>query len=107
MERIQVRARQSPHTQHGGSLSMQADNADAPSHCQDLNSFRIAQVRIPKTTEWELEGYMTSTAFMFPSRHFDGSLRLLSTPRVQRILNDACEQFSIPAGSLGTISSFR
>ena len=96
-----------PHAQHGGSLSMQTDNADTPNHCQDFNSFRIAQIRIPYTTEWKLSGYMASTAFMFPSRHFDGSLRLLSTPHVQSILHDACEQFSIPAGSLGTISSFR
>ena len=68
-----------PHAQHGGSLSMQTDNDDAPYHCQDFNTFRIAQIRIPNTTEWSLSGYMASTAFMFPSHHFDGSLRRLST----------------------------
>ena len=96
-----------PHAQHGGSLSMQTDNDDAPYHCQDFNTFRIAQIRIPNTTEWSLSGYMASTAFMFPSHHFDGSLRRLSTSHVQSIVDGACEQFSIPAGSLGTISNFR
>ena len=96
-----------PHAQHGGSLAMQTDNASAPNHCQDFNTFRIAQIRIPNTTEWKLSGYMASNAFMFPSRRFDGSLRLLITSHVQSILDDACEKFSLPVGSLGTISSFR
>lgn len=96
-----------PHVQHGGSLSMQADDAVVPYHCQDFNTFRIAQIRIPNTTEWKMSGYMVSAAFMFPSRHLDGSLRRLNTSGVQSILDDACEQFSIPAGALGTISSFR
>ena len=96
-----------PHAQHGGSLSMQTDNADAANHCQDFNTFRIAQIRIPNTMEWKLSGYMATTAFMFPSRHFDDSLCRLSTPHVQSNLDDACEQFSIPAASLGAISSFR
>ena len=96
-----------PHAQHGGSLAMQSDKTSSPNDCQDFNAFRVAQVRIPNTTEWRLSGYMASTAFLFPSRRFDGSLRLLSTPNVQNILNVACEQYSIPAGSLGTISSYR
>ena len=96
-----------PHAQHGGSLAMQSDKTSSPNDCQDFNAFRIAQVRISNTTEWQLSGYMASTAFLFPSRRFDGSLRLLNIPDVQNILNDACEQYSIPAGSLGTISSYR
>lgn len=96
-----------PHAQHGGSLAMQSDEASSPNYCQDFNTFRVAQVRIPNTTEWQLSGYMASTAFLFPSRRFDGSLRLLSTLDVQNILDDACEQYSIPAGSLGTISTYR
>ena len=38
-----------PHTQHGVSLAMQADDAKIPYHCQDFNRFRIAQVRFPNT----------------------------------------------------------
>ena len=96
-----------PHVQHGGSVAMQSDKASSPNYCQDFNAFRIAHVRIPNTTEWQLSGYMASTAFLFPSRRIDGSLRLLSTPDVQNILKDACEQYSIPKGSLGTVSSYR
>ena len=96
-----------PHAQHGGSLAMQKDKASSLNYCQDFNTFRIAQVRIPNSTEWKLSGYMASSAFMFPSRRFDDSLCLLSNPRFQSILDEACEQCSIPAGSLGTISSYR
>ena len=96
-----------PHAQHGGSLAMQSDKASSPNYCQDCNTFRVAQVRIPNTTEWQLSGYMASTAFLFPSRRLDDSFRLLSTSHIQNILDDACEQYSISAGSLGTISSYR
>ena len=96
-----------PHVQHGGSLAMQRDDAQEPDVSQDFNRFRIAQIRIPNTTEWDLSGYMASTAFMFPSATSDGSLRALSTPRVREILEDACTQFRIPAGSLGQVSSYR
>ena len=86
---------------------MQMDDAKEPDISQDFNRFRIAQIRIPNTTEWELSGYMASTAFMFPSATRDDSLRALSTPQVHEILEDACTKFRIPAESLGQVSSYR
>ena len=95
-----------PHAQHGSSLAMQKDDVETPHPCQDFNTFRIAQIRIPNGTEWKLSGFMASTAFMFPSRDLDNSLQRLSIPEVQEILDGACSKFSIRSGTLGKISSY-
>ena len=95
-----------PHTQHGMSLAMLPDDKKNLCHFQDFTKYRIAQVRFPNTKQWQLCGPMFSAPFMFPSLHDDGSLRRLSSPQVQKHLDDACGKFNLQPGTLGKISSY-
>ena len=94
------------HVQHGVSLAMQRDDAKNPYSRQDFNAFRIAQVRIPNSTQWKLSGCMASTAFMFPSDDLDDSLERLRATEVQDILEKACAKCGICPGTLGKISRY-
>ena len=96
-----------PHVQHGLSLAMQPDDAALPRPFQDFNRFRIAHVRIPNASDWQLSGHMFSTSFLFPSAELDDSLRRLSAIAAQELLNDACERFNLQPGALGQISRYR
>ena len=73
-----------PHAQQGASLAKQND---AAAHCerdQDLNEYRIAQVRFPNSARWTLSGYTFSAEFLFPAAAQDNSLEQLRRPQVQR-----------------------
>ena len=95
-----------PHTQHGMSLAMQPDNDKQPHLFQDFGKYRIAQIRIPNDKKWKLFGHMSSSEFMFPPKRFDDSLKRLSGPVVEELLNSVCEEFNMPHRSLGQISSY-
>ena len=88
------------------SLAMQNDQ-DELEACQDFRKYRIAQVRFPNSKPWKLTGYMFSTRFLFPAPEQDDSLRQLSRPDVQSILDQACTQNNVPLGTLGTVSHYR
>ena len=90
-----------PHAQQALSLAMQGDKCRGPSPLQNFDDFRIAHVLFPNSEEWALLGHMFSTHFLFPSSELDDSLRQLSEPVAQDILNSACKSVD-----LGTISHY-
>ena len=95
-----------PHAQQGLSLAMQGDSAPCPSGKQDFNDYRIAQVRFLNSTEWGLCGSMFTPAFLFPSDNQDSSLKKLSRPTVQDILNEACTSNELNPDTLGRITHY-
>ena len=78
-----------PHVQQGMSLAMQPDCAKNPSPKQDFEKHQVAQVRFANSNKWLLRGHMFSTSFLFPAPELDDSLKQLSTPCVQKLL-DRC-----------------
>ena len=79
-----------PHVQHGMSLARQEDGEKAACPDQDMNEYRIAQIRFPNSKQWRLHGHMYSTRFLFPAPEHDESLRQLKRASIQKILNEAC-----------------
>ncbi len=92
-----------PHAQQGLSLAMQKDSVPCPSGEQDFNHYRIAQVRFPNRTEWELCGPMFTPAFLFPPESQDDSLKELNGTKVQNILDRARTAHTTNELNLGTL----
>ena len=95
-----------PHAQQGLSLAMQEDSVPCPTATQDFNQYRIAQVRIPNTSEWELCGSMFTPAFLFPPDEQDSSLKKLSRAKVQNILDEACTRNGLDPETLGRVTQY-
>ena len=94
-----------PHAQHGLSLAKQDDDGAPPGEL-DLEPYRIAHVCFPNSPKWTLCGHLFSSRFLFPAPEYDDSLKQLSRPEVQTILNEACTTNNLPFGTLGTVSHY-
>ena len=94
-----------PHAQHGLSLAKQDDDGD-PLGEQDLEPYRIAHVCFPNSRKWTLRGHMFSARFLFPAPEYDDSLKQLSRPEVQAVLDKACDRNTLARGTLGKVSHY-
>ena len=96
------------HAQHGMSFAMQDDNVEAPVpwEGQDFNYYRIANVCFPLTCRWISCGHLSSTAFMFPPKELDSSLKRLVDCGVDDILRNVCCEFELPCKTLGSLAQY-
>ena len=98
------------HVQQGLSLAMQKDPTtgvtSGPVLEQDLNRYRIAQVRFRNTSDWEFCGHMFSVRFLFPAPERDESLEALCAPIVQDILDGVCHKYNLDKGALGKVTHY-
>ena len=95
-----------PHAQQGLSLAMQTDAADEPIKLQDFSKYRIAQVRFRNDQAWRLSGHMFSLRFLFAPPEQDDSLKQLSSPEIQELLDEACDVSGVERGALGSVSYY-
>lgn len=94
-----------PHAQHGRSLARQGDDSH-PECQQDLAPYRIAHVRFPNSRRWTLCGHMFSARFLFPAPEHDESLKQLTHPEVETVLEKACDSHGLVQGTLGKVSHY-
>ena len=95
-----------PHAQHGSSLARQNDDRCPRGDEQDLEQYRIAHVSFPNSRKWTLRGHLFSARFLFPAPEYDDSLKQLSRPEVQAILDKACDCNTLARGTLGAVSHY-
>lgn len=90
-----------PHVQHGISASrgsgLWRDNN------RDLKEYVLATVRFDVSDKWRISGYMASNNYIFPSTHFDNTLKNLKQTKLSKIISDIEKKYSLLDGSLGNV----
>jgi hypothetical protein len=91
-----------PHVQHGLSLARQRDSAN-PRYGSDLTHYLVGRVRFELTSEWRLQGPLSSARYMFPSPDFDSTARILDESRANEIIAISEHTHGLEPGTLGTV----